>query len=258
MKNEYLLSSFSQIAVNAPKPETIIMMAEASPSKKSTNKKRKPSVSNEAGSSTDSKLDDNCASRTKKRATAVTPKSSKKKRASSSSKATKSSAKAIKEDPLVCCKTLLDELLGPAHSEYASPFYKPVDVIGLELDNYYDVIKSPMDLSTIKEKLDSKQYLNAAEFAADFRLMFSNCYRFNRSMDPVVEQAKKLQVHRTSIFLPLTQRPFLDLAEGLRVSFRKVSRRWLRLRAGGRAQGRSHNSFVFRPQKKIVQKRTSF
>lgn len=36
------------------------------------------------------------------------------------------------------------------HAAYAWPFYKPVDVEALGLHDYCDIIKHPMDLSTIK------------------------------------------------------------------------------------------------------------
>ena len=36
------------------------------------------------------------------------------------------------------------------HMAYAWPFYKPVDVDGLGLHDYLDIIKHPMDLGTIK------------------------------------------------------------------------------------------------------------
>ncbi|KAL6482550.1 hypothetical protein MHYP_G00106300 [Metynnis hypsauchen] len=55
-------------------------------------------------------------------------------------------------------------------------------------------IKHPMDLSTIKVKLDSCQYPNAQAFAADVRLMFSNCYKYNPPDHDVVAMARKLQV----------------------------------------------------------------
>ncbi|OAF69423.1 hypothetical protein A3Q56_02823, partial [Intoshia linei] len=61
----------------------------------------------------------------------------------------------------------------------AWPFLKPVDVKGLNLQDYYDVIKNPMDLSTIKKRLESKHYLTADECIYDVCLMFSNCYIYN-------------------------------------------------------------------------------
>ena len=48
------------------------------------------------------------------------------------------------------CGTLLKELLGRKHKHNAWPFYHPVDHVALGLHDYLTVIKSPMDLGTIK------------------------------------------------------------------------------------------------------------
>ena len=61
------------------------------------------------------------------------------------------------------------------HQNYAWPFYQPVDVKALELHDYYDVIKKPMDLSTVQKNFDNDAYKNREEFAADIRLIFENC-----------------------------------------------------------------------------------
>ncbi|CAF89147.1 unnamed protein product, partial [Tetraodon nigroviridis] len=77
------------------------------------------------------------------------------------------------------CNGVLKELLSKKHAGYAWPFYKPVDASSLGLHDYHDIIKQPMDLSTIKRKMDNREYLDSQQFAADVRLMFSNCYKYN-------------------------------------------------------------------------------
>ncbi len=42
--------------------------------------------------------------------------------------------------------------------------------------------------------MDSREYQDAQNFAADVRLMFSNCYKYNPPDHEVVAMAKKLQV----------------------------------------------------------------
>merc|ERR1711970_565631 len=63
----------------------------------------------------------------------------------------------------------------------------------LELHDYHDIIKQPMDLSTIKRKMDSREYRDSQQFSADVRLMFSNCYKYNPPDHDVVAMARKLQ-----------------------------------------------------------------
>ncbi|KAJ7332512.1 hypothetical protein JRQ81_014692 [Phrynocephalus forsythii] len=79
------------------------------------------------------------------------------------------------------------------HATYAWPFYKPVDVTALGLEDYHDIIKCPMDLGTIKRKMENYEYKDTQEFAADVRLMFMNCYRYNSPDQEVVAMARKLQ-----------------------------------------------------------------
>ncbi|KAG3288296.1 bromodomain-containing protein 3 isoform X2 [Ictidomys tridecemlineatus] len=91
------------------------------------------------------------------------------------------------------CDSILREMLSKKHAAYAWPFYKPVDAEALELHDYHDIIKHPMDLSTVKRKMDSREYPDAQGFAADVRLMFSNCYKYNPPDHEVVAMARKLQ-----------------------------------------------------------------
>ncbi|XP_057767437.1 transcription factor GTE10-like [Salvia miltiorrhiza] len=74
------------------------------------------------------------------------------------------------------CETLLNRLMLQPH---AWIFNKPVDVVAHKVPDYYDIIKHPMDLGTVKSKLLSNQYSTPIEFAADVRLTFKNAMTFN-------------------------------------------------------------------------------
>ncbi|XP_039902598.1 bromodomain-containing protein 3-like isoform X1 [Simochromis diagramma] len=91
------------------------------------------------------------------------------------------------------CDAILKEMLSKKHAAYAWPFYKPVDAEALELHDYHDIIKHPMDLSTIRKKMDKGEYSDPQSFATDVRLMFSNCYKYNPPDHEVVAMARKLQ-----------------------------------------------------------------
>ncbi|XP_026152658.1 bromodomain-containing protein 3-like isoform X2 [Mastacembelus armatus] len=96
-------------------------------------------------------------------------------------------------EQLLYCNNILKEMLSKKHSAYAWPFYKPVDTEALQLHDYRDIIKYPMDLSTVKKKMDAGEYQDAQAFAADVRLIFSNCYKYNPPNHDVVSKARKLQ-----------------------------------------------------------------
>ncbi|GAB6021940.1 hypothetical protein CHUAL_006101 [Chamberlinius hualienensis] len=91
------------------------------------------------------------------------------------------------------CNDILKELLSKKHSGYAWPFYKPVDAKLLGLHDYHDIIKHPMDLGTVKTKMENRDYKTATEFASDVRLIFTNCYKYNPPDHDVVAMARKLQ-----------------------------------------------------------------
>uniref|UniRef100_M4AAR7 Bromodomain-containing protein 2 n=1 Tax=Xiphophorus maculatus TaxID=8083 RepID=M4AAR7_XIPMA len=105
------------------------------------------------------------------------------------------------------CNNILKEMLSKRHYAYAWPFYTPVDAVALGLHDYHDIIKQPMDLSTIKKKMDQQEYGGAKEFAADVRLMFSNCYRYNPPSHDVVYMAKKLQEVFEARYMNIPQKP---------------------------------------------------
>ncbi|XP_041447869.1 bromodomain-containing protein 3-like [Drosophila obscura] len=98
-----------------------------------------------------------------------------------------------KKLPLDACKEILVVLLSKKHRDCAWPFYNPVDAEKFGLHDYHDIIKKPMDLGTMKRKMDNRQYTSAAEFAEDMRLMFSNCYKYNPPDHDVVAMGQKLQ-----------------------------------------------------------------
>lgn len=96
-------------------------------------------------------------------------------------------------EQLKFCSNMLKELLAKKHADYAWPFYKPVDAEMLGLHDYYEIIKKPMDLGSIKKKMDNREYKSSSEFADDVRIIFTNCYRYNPPDSDVVMMAKKLQ-----------------------------------------------------------------
>ncbi|XP_021349026.1 bromodomain-containing protein 3-like isoform X3 [Mizuhopecten yessoensis] len=91
------------------------------------------------------------------------------------------------------CSNFVKELFAKKHASYAWPFYKPVDATLLGLHDYHEIIKKPMDLGSIKRKLETREYSCPSEFAEDLRLIFTNCYRYNPPDSDVVMMAKKLQ-----------------------------------------------------------------
>ncbi|CAK8530847.1 unnamed protein product [Lathyrus sativus] len=75
---------------------------------------------------------------------------------------------------------------------YSWVFKVPVDPVALNIPDYFTVISHPMDLGTIKSKLEKNIYHNKEEFAADVRLTFSNAMTYNPPKNDVHLMAKEL------------------------------------------------------------------
>ncbi|RDB29127.1 SWR1 complex bromodomain subunit bdf1 [Hypsizygus marmoreus] len=106
-------------------------------------------------------------------------------------------AKVAKDDGTVeqlrFCSKLLIDLNRKQFYGIASPFYEPVDWVKLDLPSYPKMIKKPMDLSTMRKKLDSQLYPTAQKFFDDFKLMIRNCFLFNPAGTPVNQAGIELQ-----------------------------------------------------------------
>lgn len=60
---------------------------------------------------------------------------------------------------------------------HAWPFLIPVN--SKEVPDYYQIIKHPMDLSTMEKNIENDSYKTLEEFESDFRKIFKNCYTYN-------------------------------------------------------------------------------
>ncbi|RZB40813.1 bromodomain-containing protein 3-like, partial [Asbolus verrucosus] len=76
---------------------------------------------------------------------------------------------------------------------FAWPFRQPVDAKKLNLPDYHQIIKQPMDLGTIKKRLDNNYYWSGKECIQDFNTMFTNCYVYNKPGEDVVVMAQTLE-----------------------------------------------------------------
>ena len=51
------------------------------------------------------------------------------------------------------------------------------------LQDYLDIVKRPMDMGTVKRKLEHQTYSCAQECVEEFRLVFHNCCLYNKPTD---------------------------------------------------------------------------
>ena len=76
---------------------------------------------------------------------------------------------------------------------FSWPFSVPVDSVKLKLPDYHNIIPHPMDINTIKRRLENCYYWSAQEAIHDFKTMFQNCYVYNKPGEDVVFMGQTLE-----------------------------------------------------------------
>ncbi|RFN43794.1 tfiid associated protein [Fusarium flagelliforme] len=93
------------------------------------------------------------------------------------------------------CADLLTRMLsGPGFwTRLVGPFRDAVEPVEDGVPDYFEKVKRPMDLSTIKVKMDRKEYNDEEEFLRDVRQIFDNCFTYWKKGDPMWLAGEKLQ-----------------------------------------------------------------
>ncbi|KAJ3115129.1 hypothetical protein HDU96_001141 [Phlyctochytrium bullatum] len=89
-------------------------------------------------------------------------------------------------------KTCRKMLKGLMDKPEAAWFLEPVDPVKLNLPNYFQVIKKPMDFSTLKALTKEGKICNLEEFAKTGRLIFKNAMKYNPVNTMVHQDAIKM------------------------------------------------------------------
>ncbi|KAK6923878.1 Bromodomain [Dillenia turbinata] len=98
------------------------------------------------------------------------------------------------------CKQILTKIMKHKH---AWVFNTPVDVVKLGLPDYFRIIKNPMDLGTVRSKLEKKSYSSPLDFASDVRLTFNNAMLYNPRGQDVHHMAEALLCLFNELFDPV-------------------------------------------------------
>ncbi|XP_023405128.2 bromodomain-containing protein 8-like isoform X1 [Loxodonta africana] len=95
------------------------------------------------------------------------------------------------QDHLLFKKTLLPVWKMIASHRFSSPFLKAVS--DRQAPGYKDVVKRPMDLTSLKRNLSKGQIRTMAQFQRDLMLMFQNAVMYNDSDHHVYHMAVEMQ-----------------------------------------------------------------
>jgi len=97
------------------------------------------------------------------------------------------------------CVQILSKLM---KHKFGWVFNTPVDTVKLGLRDYHQIIKTPMDLGTVKSNLDKNMYSSPLAFADDVRLTFNNALVYNPKGTDVNLMANQLLSMFDEMFNP--------------------------------------------------------
>jgi protein-tyrosine phosphatase len=125
---------------------------------------------------------------------------------------THKSANEDRTGPQVLFESMKDVLMELKACEQAHPFLQHVNET--EAPEYYTVIKHPMAISTVMEKLQERRYRSKHEFGDDLMLIWANCLKYNADpAHPLREKALYMK-NETEKLVPLIPNIFIrDYAE---------------------------------------------
>lgn len=93
-------------------------------------------------------------------------------------------------------KKIAEGILDKIYSRKISqPFVRPVDPINDNCPNYDEIIKTPMCLNSVKEKLKNSFYDSLESWVKDVELIWSNAMTYNSPSSPIYVMAEDLQVY---------------------------------------------------------------
>jgi bromodomain and PHD finger-containing protein 1 len=93
-------------------------------------------------------------------------------------------------------------------------FLEPVDLT--EVPDYSQVVHHPMDLSTMRNKVDSFQYATLQQFRTDFELMIDNCLSYG-SKDSVFHQSALKMKQLAENLFQQAEREIADLTSQVKI-----------------------------------------
>lgn len=91
--------------------------------------------------------------------------------------------------------SLIEKTKNLKKTKNSMAFLRPVDHVALNIPTYPDIIKNPMDLTTMESNLKAGKYNSVQEYADDFDLIINNVRRFNGEAHQITQQGFSLQAY---------------------------------------------------------------
>lgn len=82
-----------------------------------------------------------------------------------------------------------------------------------DFPEYYELIETPMDYGTMKEKLERGEYRSAQAMQKDFALVMKNCLQFNAPDSDIVREAQRQTLNRAKLLKEAALKNFLFIGD---------------------------------------------
>lgn len=92
-------------------------------------------------------------------------------------------------------KFLLERVRNTKKIKVSSAFKEAVDHVALNIPTYPDVVKNPMDLTTMENKLKESKYTYVRDFMEDLDLIIDNSVAFNGKEHPVTQAGYNMRAY---------------------------------------------------------------
>lgn len=102
------------------------------------------------------------------------------------------------------CQKILNSL---KKNPNAIPFLEPVDPKKTGASNYFEIIKDPMDLSTVEKNLKIGEYQTANQFHADINKIWFNSYAYNEKNSRIYKITVDMEKHYSKLIESQSKRP---------------------------------------------------
>jgi hypothetical protein len=96
----------------------------------------------------------------------------------------------LSKDQIQSCTQLLDTICADPN---AQPFLEPVDWQELDLIDYPKIIKTPMDLSTVRSNLLKGEFQTLDQFIAQIQLIWDNCKLYNMAGSVIYKICERME-----------------------------------------------------------------
>lgn len=155
------------------------------------------------------------------------------------------SSKSVKPSSGDGAKKCLNLLQRLKKHQCAGPFLQPVDVEGLGLEDYYDIVTEPMDLGTVEQKLRNHEYTSVNGFAADVKKIWNNAFRYNAKGSEIYKMTNEMSNAFEKMFKEIEHVSFNDTIRELEEKVKKYSKQIKEYNRGGRSHPTSKSSKSF-------------